>query len=324
MDVTYFVRSRTPGQYSLERVLENLIAGLGERVHPRVYRARSGIHRLPDAIGAVFAQGVVNHIAGHVHHLAIVLSPRKTVMTVHDVGHLSNVRPAIRPIYKFLWYDVPISRVAAVIAVSDFTRREILRVVGAQPRAIRVIHDCVPAGFEPAPAHFDADRPTILVVGTAPHKNAGRLVQAVEGLGCRILFVGRVLGVLRDALESTGVEFEERVDVSEAELAECYRRSDVVYFASTYEGFGLPIVEAQAVGRPVITSRVCSMPEVAGDGAFLVDPYDVSAIRRALLALFGSADLRAELVGKGLENVKRFDRAAFADAHLDVYRHVAS
>jgi len=63
---------------------------------------------------------------------------------------------------------------------------------------------------------------------------------------------------------------------------------------------------------------------VAGDGAFLVDPYDVSAIRRALLALFGSADLRAELVGKGLENVKRFDRAAFADAHLDVYRHVAS
>jgi glycosyltransferase involved in cell wall biosynthesis len=139
-----------------------------------------------------------------------------------------------------------------------------------------------------------------------------------------VLFVGRVPDTLRATLAAAAVEHEEHAHVTDAELADCYRRADVVYFASTHEGFGLPIVEAQAVGRPVITSRLCSMPEVAGDAALLVDPYDVQAIRAALLQLIESADLRAELVSKGFANVSRFDRAAFAEAHLDVYRGLAS
>jgi len=214
--------------------------------------------------------------------------------------------------------------VAAVITVSAFTRRELIREFGLKPSSVRVIHDCVPAGLQRSPAEFKTDSPTILVVGTAPHKNSMRLVAAVEGTRCRILFIGRVQDALLRKLTSAGVEFEEKLNLTNEGLAECYRRADLVYFASTYEGFGLPIVEAQTVGRPVITSRICSMPEVAGDGALFVDPYDVKDIRLALQKLFASADLRAELVEKGYSNVKRFSRAVFADAHLEVYGQIAA
>lgn len=323
MDVTFFARSRIPGQYSLERVLDNLITGLGERVRSRVYRVRSGIRGLIDVPDAVLAQGDVNHIAGHVHHLAAVLAPRRTVMTVHDIGHLSSIRPGARRLYRLFWYNVPLRRVAAVIAVSEFTRRELLRVFDVPPALVRVIHDCVPAGLEPAPAEFHADCPTVLAVGTTRHKNGIRLVEAATGLRCRIVFIGHIGSALRHALERAAIRFEEKFDLDDAQLAECYRRSDIVYFASTYEGFGLPIIEAQTVGRPVITSRMCSMPEVGGDGALFVDPYDIGAIRRALVDLCESRDLRSELVGKGFLNVKRFDRETFANAHMDVYRRIA-
>lgn len=324
MDVTFYTRPKTAGQYSLERVLKNLIGALAGRVRSRIWRQREGVWGLATAPGAALAQGDVNHIAGHVHYLAGILDRNRTVLTIHDIGHLGNVRPSLSRLYRIFWYEMPLSRVAAVITVSEFTKREVVREFGVRPEKIRVIHNCVPSGFAAATREFDAGEPTILVVGTAPHKNARRLVEAITGIKCRIVFVGRVYGDLRGALESGRVDFEERVDVSDAELAECYRHSDVVYFASTYEGFGIPIVEAHAVGRPVITSNICSMPEVAGDAALLVDPYDVAAIRQAVCSLFASADLRAELVERGFANAKRFDRETFAGAHLEVYRHVAA
>lgn len=324
MDVTFFTRPAVPGQHSLERVLDNLMRALGARVSPRVWQARGGRWIPVDLPSAAAAQGDVNHIAGHVHYLALSLRPAKTVLTVHDIGHLRNVSGFRGTAYRAFWYTIPLKRVAAIVAVSEFTKRELVREFGLAPASITTIHDGLPAGFEPAPAEFNRERPVLLVVGTAPHKNAVRLVKAAEGLNCRFVFVGRVQGGLRDALARTSAEFEEKVNLAEAELAGCYHCADIVCFASTYEGFGLPIIEAQAVGRPVITSTICSMPEVAGDGAVLVDPYNVRDIREAISRVCGSAGLREELIGKGFANVRRFDRAACADAHMDIYRRLAS
>lgn len=112
--------------------------------------------------------------------------------------------------------------------------------------------------------------------------------------------------------------------LSDAELAEAYRRCDIVVFASLYEGFGLPILEAQATGRPVITSDFGAMPEAADDGALLVDPYSVEAIRDAVLRIKNEPTLRAELVSKGLKNVERFRPAAIAERYGEIYRRLAT
>ena len=112
--------------------------------------------------------------------------------------------------------------------------------------------------------------------------------------------------------------------LTDGELVEAYRRCDMVVFASLYEGFGLPILEAQAMGRPVITSNFGAMREAAGDGALLVDPYSVEAIRDAVLRIKREPALREDLIAKGLRNVERFRAEAVAACYAELYRNLAT
>jgi glycosyltransferase involved in cell wall biosynthesis len=121
-------------------------------------------------------------------------------------------------------------------------------------------------------------------------------------------------------LDAVGVPYENQVGLGPAELLAAYRRCDALIFASTYEGFGLPIIEAQAVGRPVITSRICSMPEAAGGAACLVDPLDPSDIRRGIQRLLEDPAFAAELVSAGFTNAARYSPERIARAYADVYR----
>jgi glycosyltransferase involved in cell wall biosynthesis len=110
--------------------------------------------------------------------------------------------------------------------------------------------------------------------------------------------------------------------LTDGELVAAYRRCDMVVFASLYEGFGLPILEAQAMGRPVITSNFGAMKEAAGDGALLVDPRSVEEIRAAILRIKNEPGLREELVRKGRENAERFRADAIALKYAEIYRAV--
>lgn len=111
--------------------------------------------------------------------------------------------------------------------------------------------------------------------------------------------------------------------LTDEELVQAYRRCDMVVFASLYEGFGLPILEAQATGRPVITSNFGAMKEAASEGALLADPYSVEAIREAVLRVKNEPGLREELIAKGLRNVERFRAEAVAERYAEIYRRTA-
>jgi len=110
--------------------------------------------------------------------------------------------------------------------------------------------------------------------------------------------------------------------LTDEELVAAYQRCDMVVFASLYEGFGLPILEAQAIGRPVITSNFGAMREAAGDGALFVDPYSVDEIRAAILRIKNEPALREELVCKGRENVERFRAPVVAARYAELYRQI--
>ena len=275
--------------------------------------------RVANARWAAQHQGDVNHITGDVHYIALAMDPRRTVLTVHDCFALERLRGLRRWVLKRYWFDLPVAHVAAVTVISDETRRELVRHVPAAAKKTVVIPNAVAPAFQPAPRDFHADRPRILHIGTAPNKNLPRLFAALEGLRCELRIVGRLSGQDRQQLAAAGIAYSTAENLSEQQMVEEYRQADLVSFASIYEGFGMPIVEAQWVERPVVTSNVSSMPEVAGEGACLVDPYDVASIRRGLERVIGDADYRTELIEAGRANRARFSLPTVAGQYLDLY-----
>src|SRR3989338_9253751 len=253
------------------------------------------------------------------HTLPIISKPGlKTVMTVHDLGaeYLPKMHQLKQQIYLKYITKYQLTSATKLIAVSKATKEDLIKKVGIDPKRINVVYE----GFNTKlkPSNSDAEvsslKPFYLFVGTVqPRKNLGRLIKAfaIHLRGeVKLVIVGQK-GWLADDIyqlpKKLGIE--ERVKflghVADEELAKLYSGAEALLFPSLFEGFGLPILEAQACGCPVITSNLSSMPEVAGKGAVFVDPYSVDDIVIGLRKM-EDRRLRMEMIKKGFENIKRF------------------
>lgn len=326
MDVIHFMRRPRPNMFSIERVYQDVRTDLPDDCHATVWTCGNFSNgfwpRLQDAVRARGQQADVNHVTGDVHYLALLLDPQRTVLTVHDLVSLGRLRGLKRWVFWLVWYWAPVRLSRLVVVISQSTRRQLLESVRCDPAKIRVIHNPVSDEFRPAPRPFDPLCPKILLVGTNPNKNIERVAEALSGIPCRVTIIGAPSAAQIEALARHGVDHEAWAGLSLEALVEQYVQSDMLVFASTYEGFGLPIVEAQAVGRPVVTSNILSMPEVAGDAACLVDPFDVASIRAGIVRLIQDAAYRGRLVEAGFHNAARFRGDAVAEAYAAVYREV--
>jgi glycosyltransferase involved in cell wall biosynthesis len=164
---------------------------------------------------------------------------------------------------------------------------------------------------------FNAVCPTILLIGSAPNKNLKRVLKATKGMNVHLSLVAEL-----DAEEKAllaGQSYEVESSISFESLLEKYRSADIVMLCSTLEGFGMPIIEAQATGRVVLTSNCSSMPDVAGNGALLVDPISIKSMREGLEKLISDASLREKLIQAGFENVKRFLPETISEMYYEVY-----
>jgi glycosyltransferase involved in cell wall biosynthesis len=115
------------------------------------------------------------------------------------------------------------------------------------------------------------------------------------------------------------VDYQWAFDISDEDVVQKYRESDLVVFCSTHEGFGMPIIEANATGRPVVTSDLDPMVNVANGAACLVDPYNVSSIREGIQRILGDVGFRNELIRRGLENAIRFNPSVIAASYEQLY-----
>lgn len=264
----------------------------------------------------------VYHIAGDVHYVAHGLPAERTVLTVLDVGFETRLRGLRRWAYRKIWVRWPCKRVRVVTTVSSFSRERLRHHLAGVEVDIRVVPVCIPEGFSPSPPAGNA-RWRVLQVGTKPNKNVERVIAALRGLEVTLVVVGRLTDEQRAQCLRANVEVEEMGSVPDEMLPTIYREADLVVFVSTYEGFGMPVVEAQASGRPVVASNACSIPEVAGGGALLVDPWNVDEIRDGILRVREDEALRHSLVDSGVVNAARFTPARVAAAYLELYEEVA-
>ena len=245
-------------------------------------------------------------------------SPAPLVVTVHDVAVLRHPETFNRWTRAYSRLAVPrvVGAADRVVAISDFTRRELVERLAVPAEKIRVVHNGADPPFRPEGPRSEGDY--ALAVGTIePRKNLPRVVEAARHAGVELRVVGPP-GWGRVRVDSDGavpVGY-----VSDEELARLYRGARCVVYPSLYEGFGLPVLEAMACGTPVVTSAGGATEELADGAAVLVDPLDSASIAAGIDEAVARRD---ELVPLGLERARRYSWEAAASAIADVYRELA-
>lgn len=269
----------------------------------------------------------ITHITGDVTYLAAALPTRGTIITIHDVGWAPRSR-LNRAVFDLLWIRMPVARAERVTVVSEQVRQDVLAITGADPAKVLVIPNCVHPAFTPGPAERAADtgvrRPVVLQVGTSANKNVERVAAALEGLDCELHVIGALSDVQVAALRRHRVSYRVSVNLTREGIVAAYREADVLVFVSTFEGFGMPILEGQGTGCPVVTSNIAPMREVAGEGACLVDPTSPEAIGTAVRRVLGDGRWREALRERGFANVRRYGAAAVAAEYAALYHEVAA
>ncbi|MGB3801870.1 MAG: glycosyltransferase family 1 protein [Lewinella sp.] len=336
MELNLFYRKPYPTAFSIERLFDRLALEFQAR---GVTVNRVELPQYNNQLGAVrqnmnwagtqekrlSANGLaVNHITGDVTSIVFGLR-QPTVITFHDCNPLLRY-PKWHPrywFYRWVIFEWPANRAEAVTVISEKTRQEILALTSCSPDKLRVIPNFVDPAFTFQPKKFNTAYPTLLQVGVKANKNLSRLAEALRGIPCRLEIIGEPGTEDLRQLQRQQIDFHFASGLSDEEVRQRYEDCDALLFVSTYEGFGLPILEAQMTGRPVVTSNISPHREVAGTGgAELVDPEDVSSIRAGVLRLLQDAKGREDLIAQGRQNAQTYHIDSIATQYLDLYETI--
>ena len=280
------------------------------------------------------------------HYVLPPLTPCRAVVTIHDCIHLRFPqylpnRIAYAYARSSLW--IATHRASRILTVSETSKRDILDFFNVPESKIDVIYNAIDERFwEPPPSdeidrvreRYQLDDPFVLYAGNIkPHKNIERLIEAFYALkkrgfeNVKLLIIGDEISryaTLRRAVHRHKLHKHVRFFgfVPDKTLAILYRLAAVFVFPSIYEGFGLPPLEAMASGTPVITSNVSSLPEVVGDAAVLIDPYQSDEIADAMERVLTDEALRNDLRRRGLERARHFSWERSIGRVREIYSEV--
>ena len=284
----------------------------------------------------------------HVQFTAPLFCPVPVLATIHDLAfeHMPETftrRGSLQLKFTVRWTA---RRAARIATVSEYSRQDLLKTYKLPPEKVVVTHNGIGSNFSPEPAsavegqnlrqRFEIERDFILVVGSLqPRKNLVRLIRAYSELRKRLpdfkyqlVIVGRKLWLANEVFaevnkQEWGRDVIVTGYVADEDLPAFYRSASAFVYPSLFEGFGIPPLEAMACGTPVVTSNTSSLPEVAGDAALLIDPYDEQELANALLRIVKDEPLRARLRERGLAQSKKFTWRNAAEKTLQLYRETA-
>ncbi|MEL6580388.1 MAG: glycosyltransferase family 1 protein [Cyanobacteria bacterium J06621_12] len=244
------------------------------------------------------------------------------IVTVHDLIPLKY--PELSPKWKYYYqYALPflLKQSQKIICVSEYTKLDIVQTYKLNPDLINVVYNGYDRNlFYPQPnptilQKYNLDKYLLYVGDMRFYKNLGRTLAAFDRLpekDCQFIITGKkddffYPEIARQVAQLKACDRIIFLDyVPTADLPALYSQAQALVFASLYEGFGLPVLEAMACGCPVITSQATSIPEVGGDSVLYVDPYDVDSIGQGMHQILTNLELQNNLKHKGLARAKLF------------------
>ena len=335
-------------RYQVHEYQPSLLPWLGQRFSNSLLRMRVS-RFLAYPWQARRHQRQINHIVDHGYgHLLYMINPGRTVVTVHDLipwvhwrGEIPVASIRSRPWLNLLSFNA-LRRAGHLIAISENTRRDLVRLCRCNPEKITVVYYGIASTFRP----YTQDEKMavrqkwgvagnrtkrVLVSGSQFYKNQSVALKAFARL--RELFL-EPLEIVKTGMpnpEWTRAVKEHRLEkeakclgvVEHERMAEVYNSVNCLLFPSLYEGFGRPPLEAMACGTPVVASNAASLPEVIGEAGLMVNPEDEEGLAQAMHAVLTNDELRQSLIKRGLSWAQKFTWQKAAHETLKVYEKIA-
>jgi glycosyltransferase involved in cell wall biosynthesis len=264
----------------------------------------------------------IYHITSGVVHLAYFLDRKKTIYTIHDINRYLYVLKGFRKLFYKIYYLNPLKRVKYITAISEKIKNDLIVHLGIKANHITVIYNCYPDDFEFNNLNFNTEKPNLLHIGTKEWKNLDLVISALEGVKCTLSIVGKLTNQQIELLNHYKIDYTNKYNLSRVEIYQEYCNCDMVIFPSSYEGFGMPIVEAHAVGRPILISNIEVLNEVANGAAHVINENNSEEIKNGILKIISDSAYRDKLIDKGKENNKRFTPKVIANKYLNLYKTI--
>jgi len=328
--IKYFFRPQSQN-VSIERVFKTVVTNLPHEysydslILPNYLNEAKGIFGLLKAFIKIrsFCKkngGEINHITGDIHYCVLFLPRHNTILTIHDLVSLKKLTGYKRSYVNLLWYYLPLRFAKNVTCISQNTADEIINLFPWTHNKLTVIPNPIGLEFKYKPKLFNTKLPTILHIGTRENKNLNRVIEALKNINCHLRIIGKLTNEHLKLLTTYKLYYTNENFISNEQIVTEYENCDIVSFPSTYEGFGMPIIEGQMVGRIVLTSFIPPMREISGGGAFLVDPFSVNSIKNGFLTILSDVKCRESILESSKANISKFDPSIIAMEYCKLYR----
>ena len=323
--VHFISRRRLPQYNSIEELFNTIQSEVSKTIltsnQELRYSGASLMTMLKNFKSVQNDKNTIIHITGDVHYMAIQIG-HKTVLTIHDIGSALKGSFFNRFYIKLFWFWLPALFVKRITVISEFTKLELIKTIPFAKKKIRVVYNPINSLFTKNDYVFNDKMPTLLCMGTKVNKNLKLIFESVKDLDCQLHIVGKLSKIQLIQLKDYNIKYKNSYNLTIEEIIEIYQNCDILCFPSTYEGFGMPIIEAQAIGRPVITSNYGAMQEIAQNSACLVNPNESHSIKNGIERIISNPQYRESLVEKGFENIKRFQLDKIVKQYINIYKEL--
>ncbi len=310
-NICFIYREKEKKEHSIEMVFDTISNEINPskyKVH-KWYKPVDFFKTIKEIITLRRIKFDIYHITGDVNYLWVLFPWNKTTMTVHDIGMYKNNKKTLkRKLFVYISFKLASFFLKKLTAVSELTKKDLINILGIPSSKIDVIPNPIVLNLKYQNKQFNTDEPVILQIGTGPHKNLESLIESVKNIKCKISIIGKPEKLLLDRMDELNINYTLSHNLTNDQVVEKYAESDILYFVSLSEGFGLPIIEAQSIGRVVLTSKEEPMCTVAGEGALLFSPNDIQGIKHGINEVLNNELLRNKLILNGLKNVERFNK----------------